>query len=89
MIVTAFPNGSSDKEATCSAGDAGDMGLTLGREDALEKEMAMHSSILVWRIPWTEEPARLQSLGLQRLRHDCATEHAHTWLDCFVEAYPF
>ena len=37
----------------------------LGREDPLEKEMATHSSILAWRIPWTEEPGRLQSLGSQ------------------------
>ena len=42
----------------------------LGREDPLEKEMATHSSILAWRIPWTEEPGRLQSLGSQRVRHD-------------------
>ena len=39
----------------------------LGREDPLEKEMATHSSILAWRIPWTEEPSRLQSMGLQEL----------------------
>ena len=38
---------------------------SLGREDSLEKEMATHSSILAWKIPWTEEPGRLQSLGLQ------------------------
>ena len=43
---------------------------SLGREDPLEKEMAAHSSILVWRIPWTEEPGGLQSTGLQRVRHD-------------------
>ena len=43
---------------------------SLGREDPLEKEMATHSSILAWRIPWTEEPDRLQSLGLQRVGHD-------------------
>ena len=41
---------------------------SLGWEDALEKEMATHSSILAWRIPWTEEPGRLQSMGLQRVR---------------------
>ena len=41
----------------------------LGQEDSLEKEMATHSSILVWEIPWTEEPGRLQSMGLQRVRH--------------------
>ena len=43
---------------------------SLGREDTLEKEMATHSSILAWKIPWTEEPGRLQSRGLQRVRHD-------------------
>ena len=43
---------------------------SLGREDPLEKEMATHSSILAWKIPWTEEPGRLQSMGLQRVRHD-------------------
>ena len=42
----------------------------LGREDLLEKEMATHSSILAWRIPWTEEPGRLQSTRLQRVGHD-------------------
>ena len=41
-----------------------------GREDPLEKEMATHSSILAWRIPWTEEPGRLQSMGLQKIEHD-------------------
>ena len=44
----------------------------LGRKDPLEKEMATHSSILAWRIPWTEEPGRLQSIGMQRVRHDWA-----------------
>ena len=43
---------------------------SLGQEDPLEKEMATHSSILVWKIPWTEEPGRLQSTGLQRVQHD-------------------
>ena len=43
---------------------------SLGWEDLLEKEMATHSSILAWKIPWTEEPGRLQSMGLQRVRHD-------------------
>ena len=42
----------------------------LGREDALEKEMAIHSSTLAWKIPWTEEPDRLQSMGSQRVGHD-------------------
>ena len=43
---------------------------SLGQEDPLEKEMATHSSILAWRIPWTEEPGRLQSRGSQRVRHN-------------------
>ena len=43
---------------------------SLGQEDPLEKEMATHSSILAWRIPWTEEPGELQSIGSQRVRHD-------------------
>ena len=41
-------------------------------EDPLEKGITTHSSILAWRIPWTEEPGRLQSMGLQRVGHDCA-----------------
>ena len=43
---------------------------SLGREDPLEKEMAIHSSTIAWKIPWTEEPGRLQSMGLQRIGHD-------------------
>ena len=43
---------------------------SLGQEDPLEKEMATHSSVLAWRIPQTEEPGRLQSMGSQRVRHD-------------------
>ena len=46
---------------------------SLGREDPLEKGMATHSSILAWRIPWTEEPDGLQSMGLQRVGHNWAT----------------
>ena len=43
---------------------------SLGQEDLLEKEMATHSSTLAWKIPWMEEPGRLQSMGSQRVRHD-------------------
>ena len=43
---------------------------SLGWEDPLEKEMATHSSILAWKIPWTEEPGGLQSMGSQRVGHD-------------------
>ena len=42
----------------------------LGQEDPLKKVMATHSSILAWRIPWTEDPGRLQSMGSQRVQHD-------------------
>ena len=43
---------------------------SLVQEDPLEKEMASHSSTIAWKIPWTEEPGKLQSMGLQRVRHD-------------------
>ena len=51
---------------------------SLGQEDSLEKEMTPHPSILALKIPWAEQPGRLQSLGLQRVRHRCVTEHKHT-----------
>ena len=53
-----------------NAGDMGDSGLIPGQEDPLEKEMATHSSLLAWRIPWTEEPGRLQSMGSLRVGYD-------------------
>ena len=46
---------------------------SLGQEDPVEKEMAIHSSTIAWKIPWTEEPGRLQSMGSQRVRHHWAT----------------
>ena len=46
---------------------------SLGREDPLEKELAPHSSTLAWKIPWMEEPGRLQSMGSQRVGHDLTT----------------
>ena len=52
---------------------------SLGQEDPLEKGMAIHSSILAWRIQWTEEPGGLQSMGSQRIGHDWATNtYKHT-----------
>ena len=47
---------------------------SLDREDTLEKGMAIHSTILTWRIPWTGEPGGLQSMESQRVRHDCVTD---------------
>ena len=48
---------------------------SLDQEDPLEKEMATHSSVFAWKIPWTEKPGGLQSMGLQRVGQDSATEH--------------
>ena len=56
---------------------------SLGQEDPLEKEMVTHSSILAWRIPWTEKPGRLQSMESQRVRHGLATEQQ------YIVKYPF
>ena len=53
-----------------NAGDIRDVGLILGREDPLEEGMATHPSSLAWRIPWTEEPGGLQSMGSQKVKHD-------------------
>ena len=54
------------KNLPANAGDTGDTGSSLGQEDPLEEEMATHSSILAWEIPWIEEPGGLQSMGLQK-----------------------
>ena len=53
---------------------------TMVWEDPLEKEMAYCSSIFAWEIPWVEEPGELQSMGLQRVRHNLATEHTRILL---------
>ena len=63
----SFPGGSDGKASVCNVGDPGSIP---GSEDPLKKEMAIHSSTLAWKIPWTEEPDRLQSMGLQRVRQD-------------------
>ena len=62
-----FSGGSDGQESACKAGD---LDSTLGWEDPLEKGMSTHSSILTWRIPRTEEPDRLESMGFQTVRHD-------------------
>ena len=59
---------------------------SLDWEDYLEKEMAIHSSILALKIPWTEEPGGLKSMGLQRVRRVLVTEHAHL---SYITAYTF
>ena len=67
MHLQGFPGGSQVK---VSARNAGDLGSIPGSGRSLEKEMATHSSILAWRIPWMEEPGGLQSMGSQRVGHD-------------------
>ena len=62
-----FPGGSDGKASACNAET---WVSSPGREEPLEKEMAAHSSILAWRIPWTEEPGRLQPTGSQRIGQD-------------------
>ena len=66
-----FPGGASGKEPTCQCQEMLETWVqSLGGEDPLEEGMATHSSSLAWRIPWTEEPGGLQSIGLQRVGHD-------------------
>ena len=60
----------SSKDSTYNAGASVDMGLIPGLGRSLEEGMATHFSILAWRIPWTEKPGKLQSIGLQRVGHD-------------------
>ena len=69
LVMKSFPGGSVVKNPPANAGDPGDTGLIPGWEDSLKEEMAIHSSILTWKIPWTEEPGELQYIGLQRVRH--------------------
>ena len=73
--ITHYTDGASlvaqmVKESACNVGDL----WSLVQEDPLEKEMATHSSIFAWSIPWTEEPGGLQSMESQRVRHDCLTK---------------
>ena len=63
-----FPGGASGKESTCQLQET--QVQSLGQENLLEKEIATHSSIRAWKIPWTEKPGRLQSMGSQRVGHD-------------------
>ena len=74
-----FPYGTSGKEPACQCRRHETQVQSLGREDPLENGMATHSSILAWRIPWTEEPGGLQSMGSHRVRHNWSNlAHMHT-----------
>ena len=65
-----FPSGTVIKNVPANAGDARDEGLIPGLGRSPGEEIATHSSILAWKIPWIEEPGRLLPMGLQRVRHD-------------------
>ena len=67
MVANGAISGSDGKEFLCNAET---QVRSLDQEDPLEKEMAIHSRILAWKIPWTEEPGRLQSMGSLRVEHD-------------------
>ena len=69
-VFSGLPMWHRGKESTCQCRRHKRCGFFLGQKDPLEEEMATHSSILAWRIPWTEEPGGLQSTGLQRVGHD-------------------
>ena len=70
------------KKLLANAGDIRDRVQSLGEKDSLRAGMATRSSILAWRMPWTEEPGGPQSMGSQRVRHDWVTEHTQRgWSD--------
>ena len=78
-VFWGFPSGSAVKNPAMQETQV----WSLGWKDLLEEEMATHSSIFAWRIPWTEEPGRLQCMGSQRVGHDCsdwARTHTHTYI---------
>ena len=75
--VVGFPDGSDGKESACNAGDQG-VNPSLGRSPG--EGSHNHSSILAWRIPWTEEPGGRQPMGLQRVGHGLATNTLHLHL---------
>ena len=68
LCIRIFPGGSEGRKRLPAMQET--WVRSLSREDPLEKEMATHSSTLAWKIPWTEEPGRLQSMGSQRVGHD-------------------
>ena len=74
-VGIGFPGGASGKEFTCQCRRLKSRVRTLSQEDTLEKEMATHSSIVAWKIPWSEEPGRLQPRGH---KESDTTEHTHT-----------
>ena len=76
--IGCFPDVSVVKNPPANVRHWTDMCSIPGQEDSLEKEMATHSNILAWEIPWIEEPDGLQSMGWQRFRQDRVAEHTQT-----------
>ena len=76
--MLSFPSGSVVKNPPAMQETQEMQVWSLGWEDPLEEEMATHSSILAWRIPWTEETDGLPSIGSQTVGHSWVTEHTHT-----------
>ena len=76
-MVLSFPGGSVVQKICIPMQET--LVPSLDGEDPLEKEMATHSSILAWRIPWTEKPGGLQSIGWQRVRHDLVMNQQQWW----------
>ena len=82
-LYAGLPRWFSDKESPCHCRRRLSVGSILGQEDPLEEEMVTHSSILAWRIPWTEEPGGLQSDVVARIGHDLATESPPPPCSCY------
>ena len=80
-LTTHFQAALVIKSPPANAGDASNMGQSLGQEDPLKEDLATHSHILAWRIPWTEKHGGLYSIGLQRVGHNWSNlEHNITWV---------
>ena len=69
-MIMGFPGGRVVKNLPANAGDSGDMGLISGSGRSLEEEMATHSNVLARKVPWSEEPGKLQSIESYRVRQD-------------------
>ena len=80
-IYLSFHTGSDGKESAC---DEGELGSVLGQDDPLEKRMATHTSVLAWRVPWTEEPGGLSPCSLKESHATQRFTHTHTHT---VESY--
>ena len=83
QTVLGFPGGAIGKEPACQCSEIRDMGLIPGLGYPLEEGMATYSSILAWRIPWMEEPGRLQSIRPHRVKHSWS-DLACMYIDCLI-----